>query len=588
VRRKVALKVLKPGMDTAQVVGRFEAERQALALMDHPHIAKVFDGGATPQGRPFFVMELVKGVPITQYCDETGLSLGERLELFVSVCQAVQHAHQKGVIHRDIKPSNVLVTLHDGRPVPKVIDFGIAKATQGSLIDRSVFTEFRQMLGTPEYMAPEQAELSGLDIDTRADIYSLGVLLYELLTGTRPFELKTLLQAGYAEMVRTIREVDPPKPSTRASTLGDQLLSVARHRKVHPRSLSTAMRGDLDWIAMKALEKERIRRYDSASALADDVLRHLRDEPVLAGAPSRLYRPHKYVRRHRIGVAAGAAIAAALVVGATASMLGWREARAQTEVARTAEARALLAFNSERTQRQRAERGEEQAREAERQAEQARAEEQRQKEAALAAQAEARREAAKANEVVDLVTTMLSSSDPDEDKGRDYPVRLVLADFERSLGRALRGDPEVEAALRHVVAHSYIGLGMLEQAGSHLRRYLEVQRSVPGTGAGRCVEACALGDLAQVRRQQGQAAPALSLLDEAAATLPSDAAEVTRTNVSVRLMLERAGALLALERLAEAEETARSVLELARSQLGDAHPRTADCMRTLASILRAR
>ncbi|NOT29350.1 MAG: serine/threonine protein kinase, partial [Planctomycetes bacterium] len=326
VRRQVALKVLKPGMDTAQVIGRFEAERQALALMDHPNIAKVFDGGATPAGRPYFVMELVRGMPVTSYCDGVGLGLRERLELFVQVCQAVQHAHQKGVIHRDLKPSNVLVTLRDATPVPKVIDFGIAKAARGLLTQRTVFTEFRQMLGTPEYMAPEQADISALDVDTRADVYSLGVLLYELLTGTRPFELRTLLAAGYAEMLRTIREVDPPRPSARVTTLGERVGTIARQRHLPARALASLLRGDLDWIVMKALEKERSRRYETASALAEDVLRHLHSEPVRASPPSRVYRLRKYAQRHRLGVAAGAAIVLALAAGGATALSGYVEA----------------------------------------------------------------------------------------------------------------------------------------------------------------------------------------------------------------------------------------------------------------------
>ncbi|MBK8977819.1 MAG: tetratricopeptide repeat protein [Planctomycetes bacterium] len=470
VRRRVALKVLKAGMDTAQVVGRFEAERQALAMMDHPNIAKVFDGGATPQGRPYFVMELVEGIPITRYCDDAGLGMRKRLELFVPVCQAVQHAHQKGVIHRDLKPGNVLVTLHDGKPVPKVIDFGIAKATQGRLTDRTVVTGFQQMLGTPEYMAPEQAELSGLDVDTRADIYSLGVLLYELLTGTRPFELKTLLEAGYAEMVRTIKEVDPPKPSTRVSTLGDELLDVARHRQVHPRALGTLMRGDLDWIVMKALEKERSRRYDTATALADDVLRHLAHEPVLAGPPSRLYRWRKYVRRHRVGVAAGAAIALALLAGGVAATLGYMEAREQTRQAQLAgqkaddeKAAAILARAEEQRQKEAAQRSEAAA-------EQARAAEQEQRRRAEEREATALREARKSRHLVDLLQEMLAGSNPEGTKSNDYTVRELLDDFDRGLGDQLAMEPEVELALRLTLANSYVKLGLPDRATPHLER----------------------------------------------------------------------------------------------------------------------
>jgi serine/threonine protein kinase len=299
VRRKVALKVVKPGMDTQQVVARFEAERQALALMDHPNIAHVFDGGETASGRPFFVMELVRGIPITDFCDRNQLRIRERLELYVMVCQAVQHAHQKGIIHRDLKPSNVLVTLHDGQPVVKVIDFGIAKATGQQLTEKTLFTNFAQMIGTPLYMSPEQAELSGLDIDTRSDIYSLGVLLYELLTGTTPLDHERLRTAAYEEIRRIIREEEPAKPSTRISTLGEAATAVSAKRQSDPKRLAQLCRGELDWIVMKALEKDRNRRYESASAFAADVQRYLQDETVQACPPSPWYRLRKFVRRHK-------------------------------------------------------------------------------------------------------------------------------------------------------------------------------------------------------------------------------------------------------------------------------------------------
>ena len=267
VRRKVALKVLKPGMDTRQVVARFEAERQALALMDHPNIAHVFDGGTTSTGRPYFVMELVRGVPVTEFCDRSGLAIRQRLGLFVDVCQAIQHAHQKGVIHRDIKPNNVLVTLHDGRPVAKVIDFGIAKAMGQQLTDKTLVTNFAQMIGTPLYMSPEQAEMSGLDVDTRSDIYALGVLLYELLTGTTPYEKGRLSKVSYDEMRRIIREEEPPKPSARISTQGKLSTTVSQKREGDPRKLSKLFRGELDWIVMKALEKDRNRRVRDGQRL---------------------------------------------------------------------------------------------------------------------------------------------------------------------------------------------------------------------------------------------------------------------------------------------------------------------------------
>jgi serine/threonine protein kinase len=297
VRRRVALKLIKLGMDTRQVLARFEAEQQALALMDHSNIARVFDAGVTDSGRPFFVMELVHGIKITAHCDRHKLDTEARLRLFIRVCQAVQHAHQKGVIHRDLKPANVLVTLHDGVAVPKVIDFGIAKAiSQQRLTDQTVYTAFEQFIGTPAYMSPEQAEMSGLDVDTRSDVYSLGVLLYELLTGRTPFDEKTLMQAGLDKMRQIIREQEPLRPSTKLSTLADaDLRTIAQNRQAESPRLLHAVRGDLDWIVMKCLEKDRTRRYETANGLAMDIQRHLDNEPVVARPPSRAYRFQKMV-----------------------------------------------------------------------------------------------------------------------------------------------------------------------------------------------------------------------------------------------------------------------------------------------------
>jgi WD40 repeat protein/serine/threonine protein kinase len=321
VRRKVALKVLKPGMDTRQVVARFEAERQALALMDHPNIAKVLDGGQTPSGRPYFVMDLVKGLPLTAYCDQAQLTPRQRLELFVPLCQAVQHAHQKGIIHRDLKPSNVLVTVHDTTPVVKVIDFGVAKALGQELTDKTLFTGFAQMVGTPLYMSPEQAGQSGLDVDTRSDIYSLGVLLYELLTGTTPFDKERLKAVGYDEMRRIISEEEPPRPSTRLSTRGQAATTASTRRKSDTKQLSRLCRGELDWIVMKALEKDRNRRYESASAFAADVQRYLHDEPVQACPPSAWYRFRKFARRKKSALAAAACVL--LAFAGIAGGIGW-------------------------------------------------------------------------------------------------------------------------------------------------------------------------------------------------------------------------------------------------------------------------
>jgi eukaryotic-like serine/threonine-protein kinase len=320
VHRRVALKIIKPGMNSRQVIARFEAERQALAMMDHSNIARVLDVGATATGRPYFVMELVRGIPITEYCDRDYLTVPARLELFVLVCRAVQHAHQKGIIHRDIKPSNVLITLHDGVPVPKIIDFGIAKATGQSLTDKTLFTGFMQLIGTPLYMSPEQAEMSGLDIDTRSDIYSLGVLLYELLTGTTPFDPDTFHTAGLDEMRRIIREEEPPKPSTRLSALVDTLTTVSANRGADPRRLNRVVRGELDWIAMKALEKDRRRRYETANDFAADVMKYLTDRPVEACPPSGWYRLSKAARRNRVALVTSAMVTGALLIGLAASV----------------------------------------------------------------------------------------------------------------------------------------------------------------------------------------------------------------------------------------------------------------------------
>ena len=321
LRRKVALKVIKPGMDTREVIARFEAERQALALMDHPNIARVFDGGTTPSGRPYFVMELVKGVPITEFCDQNHLPIRERLELFMNICRAIQHAHQKGVIHRDLKPSNIMVSLHDATPVVKVIDFGVSKAVGRQLTEKTVYTGFTQMIGTPVYMSPEQAGMSGLDIDTRTDIYALGVLLYELLTGTTPFDKERLRTAAYEELRRIIREEDPPRPSTRFTTLGQAASTISANRKSDPKRLTQLCRDELDWIVMKALEKDRNRRYESASAFAADVQRYLADEPVLACPPSAAYRCRKFAKRYRAALATAVTMAAGvlLAVGSLAA-----------------------------------------------------------------------------------------------------------------------------------------------------------------------------------------------------------------------------------------------------------------------------
>jgi WD40 repeat protein/serine/threonine protein kinase len=361
VRRKVALKIIKPGMDTRDIIARFEAERQALALMDHPNIAKVFDAGTTDSGRPYFVMELVKGIPFIDYCDDQQLTASERLDLFLSVCQAVQHAHGKGVIHRDLKPSNILVAPHDGVPVVKVIDFGVAKAIGQQLTDKTIYTRFTQMIGTPLYMSPEQAELNALDVDIRSDVYSLGVLLYELLTGTTPFDRQRFATAAYDEIRRIIKEEEPPRPSTRLSTMGESLSKVSSQRKTEPAKLSALVKGDLDWIVMKSLEKDRNRRYETASAFAADVRRFLAEEPIEARPPSTWYRFRKLARRNKVALTTAALVAAALLVGTAVST--WQALRAtraeqiarlSAEAAAAAEAAAQSSAQDAREQRREA------------------------------------------------------------------------------------------------------------------------------------------------------------------------------------------------------------------------------------------
>jgi serine/threonine protein kinase/tetratricopeptide (TPR) repeat protein len=422
VKRRVALKIIKPGMDTREVIARFEAERQALAMMDHPCIAKVYDAGATENGRPYFVMELVQGVPITEYCDQCNLAAKERLELFVTVCQAVQHAHQKGVIHRDIKPTNLLVAIQDGKPSPKIIDFGVAKAIDQQLTERTLMTANAQIIGTPLYMSPEQAELSALGVDTRSDIYSLGVLLYELLTGTTPFEKDRLHAASYDELRRIIREEEPPRPSARISTLAAELATtVAEHRRTDARRLSQQVRGELDWIVMKCLEKDRNRRYESTGSLAGDIDRYLNDEPVQACPPSMAYRLRKYVRRNRVTLAFAALLLAALGYLAYSKMAIKRERDAKT----TATARAKA--------------------------------------------------------VSDLFQTMLASpAHGGRIIGSQYTVRELLDDYSASLGNQLADQPEAEAEIRRTIGRTYFFLGVPDRAEPHLQRAIELRRKVDG------------------------------------------------------------------------------------------------------------
>ena len=459
VRRMVALKIIKPGMDSRQVIARFEAERQALAMMDHHHIAKVLDAGTTDTGRPYFAMELVKGVPITEYCDKNKLSPRERLEMFVPVCHAIQHAHQKGIIHRDIKPSNVLVTLYDGKPVPKVIDFGIAKATQQKLTERTMFTGIGQILGTLEYMSPEQAEMNQLDIDTRSDVYSLGVMLYELLTGSTPITKEELRNVGLAEMLRTIRETEPPKPSTRLSDSGEALPSISAVRKTEPAKLSKLVRGDLDWIVMKALEKDRTRRYETANGLAADVQRFLSDEAVEACPPSASYRFRKFARRNKAVIATTTAIASILLLSTVlSSYLAFRAMKAEGEAsAKEQEAKNALAAESV-----------------------AKREAEAQRKLAQANAKTATREATKSREVATFLKDMLKGVGPSVALGRDTTMLREILEKTATRLDDLNAHPDVEAELRHVIGDLYLELENKKEDARRAREMLERSVSLYG------------------------------------------------------------------------------------------------------------
>jgi tetratricopeptide (TPR) repeat protein len=577
VRRLVALKIIKLGMDTRSVIARFEAERQALALMEHPNIAKVHDAGATETGRPFFVMELVRGVKLTSYCDQQKLSTSQRLELFLQVCQAVQHAHQKGIIHRDLKPSNILVTEQDGAPVPKIIDFGIAKATtEQRLTDKTLFTAFEQFLGTPAYMSPEQAGLGGLDIDTRSDIYSLGVLLYELLTGQPPFDTEKLARSALDEILRTVREVEPPRPSSRFTTLTqEELTTVAQRRQVASTKLPTLLRGDLDWIVMKCLEKNRGRRYETANGLARDIERHLGNEPVAARPPGRLYEFQKTVRRHKFGFAAAGAVMVALTLGlAMSTWESLKEGRARRR--------------------------------------------------AVAAEAKANTEAAKSRQVSELFKDMLKGAGPEVASGRDATIlREILDRTAERVIKELTNQPAVEVEILQTLGETYAVLAEYKKSEEMVREELRAAQAIPGGGRAEVAKALELlaatrtwvgpqeeaekwaRESLKIRRElfgNEHVEVAESLTTLAYAFMNQD--KVTEAEGILREVLEMRRKLhgkehrevaetlhhLALSvesqgRWAEAEDLERQALVMSRKMLGNLHPSVAESLHNLAHVL---
>lgn len=569
VKRRVALKIIKLGMDTKEVIARFDAERQALALLDHPHIAKVFDAGSTDTGRPYFVMELVKGVPILEYCDRARLDTRRRLELFIKVCQAIQHAHQKGVIHRDIKPGNILVTVQEGAPVPKVIDFGIAKATNTELTQKSFFTEYHQLIGTPAYMSPEQAEMTGLDIDTRSDIYSLGVLLYELLTGTTPFDINELLQKGFAEMMRALCEIEPPKPSTRVSSLGKTAHRVAEARRAEVRHLSMALHGDLDWIVMKCLEKDRTRRYETANGLAEDVRRHLEHQPVTAGPPSAVYRVRKFVRRNRTVVAAASVAVAALILGVVGTT--WGLVRSMQEQARTVRALQELEQVSEF------------------QASQLAGIDTRLMGERLRDDISARQRAALEQRGLDsrmhgVVAAELEHSLEAVSFTNVALTNLEVNIFQRALdaiGRDFAEQPLVKARLLQTVASTLLSLGLLEGAVAPQAEALETRRRILGNDHPDTLRSA--GEHAELLREQGKFAEAEPLFREA---MEGRRRVVGDEHPDTLAAIGRMGSLLQAQgKLDEAELFFREALDGRRRELGNEHPDTLASLRDMASLL---
>jgi non-specific serine/threonine protein kinase/serine/threonine-protein kinase len=521
LQRQVAIKVVKAGMDSARVVARFNAERQALAVMDHPAIAKVFDAGTTPEGRPFFAMEYVRGESITSYCNKHRLTIQERLELFIQLCDGVQHAHQKGIIHRDLKPSNVLVTITDDRPVPRIIDFGIAKAVAQPLTEHSLFTELGMFVGTPEYMSPEQAEMTPLDVDTRSDVYSLGLVLYELLTGMLPFDRDALRKSGLDAMRRTIREAEAPRPSTRITKATSGSGDVATQRRTQPARLASLLRGDLDWITIKALEKDRTRRYATANALAVDIRRHLADEPVSAGPPGAAYRAAKFVRRHRASVSA--AISLVVVLAAVAGLMAVQARRIAQERDR------------------------------------------------------ANQEAATARQVSDFLVGLFKVSDPSQARGNTLTAREILDRGARQLEGGLRDQPRVQARLQATIGTVFTGLGLYSEAQPLLDRAFQTQKRVVGEDTIETVATeHALADVYWYLEKYREAEPLYrDVIQRRTRLLGENHQDTMKANFDL-------AGLYALEkRWDEFERLARDTLARQRRVLGDAHQDTVSSLNNL-------
>jgi serine/threonine protein kinase len=525
VRRKVAVKLIKGGMDSRAVLSRFEAERQALALMDHPNIAKVLDGGTTgaepgslSPGRPFFVMEYVKGVPLTEYCDAARLSIAQRLDLFVPICQAIQHAHQKGIIHRDLKPSNILVCLYDGKPVPKVIDFGLAKAMHQPLTERTLYTAHGVMMGTPLYMSPEQAEFNNLDVDTRADIYALGVILYELLTGTTPLEQQRIQKAAVHEMLRLIKEEEPPLPSARLSSSAT-LPTLAVQRQLEPAKLTRLVRGELDWIVMKCLEKDRSRRYETANSLARDIQCYLADEVVEARPPSTAYRLRKVLRRHKGSVLAACLVGLALLAGIIGTTLGLFEAKRQEGVALNAQREEAERAEAEAKERRRAEIAEADALEQKKEADANAAEAKKQEHEARKQEQEAKNKLELATAVTEFLRNdLLSQAGTEAQADRKYDVNPNLT-IREALDRAagavsekFKNRPELEAAIRETIGNAYRDLGQTEKAIVQLQQSADIRKAKLGPDHSDTL--ITLNNLALALEDVGKTTEAIELLEK--------------------------------------------------------------------------